>query len=242
MKRQFLSAVSATIIGLTMLSSQSFSQQKTAKECQKEWRANKAANQSNGLTEKAYVRQCRSAAATAEPTPPSPPATAPSENNGGKKTTKACRDEWKANKAANKANGVTEKAYVEQCKAGAAPPLTTTAPATAPPPPRSTAPTSRPTSSPTATAPQAAPLTAPTRPARPAPIAPIANPSANEFSTESQAKAHCPADTIVWANLRSRVYHFTGTRYYGATEKGAYMCERDATGAGVRAAKNEKHP
>jgi hypothetical protein len=242
MRRKFLSAVGATIIGLVMLSAHSFAQQKTTKECQEEWRANKAANQSNGLTEKAYVQQCRGRAATAEPIPASPPVAAPSKNIGGKKTAKACRDEWKANKAANKANGVTEKAYVEQCQAGGAPPQATTAPARTPPPPQSTAPTSRPTSSPTATAPQTTPVTAPTRPARPAPIAPTANPSANEFSTEAQAKAHCPADTIVWANLRSRVYHFTGTRYYGATEKGAYMCERDATGTGVRAAKNEKHP
>jgi hypothetical protein len=242
MKGKFLSAVVAAIIGLVMLSTQSFAQQKTTKECQEEWRANKAANQSNGLTEKAYVQQCRSGAATVQPIPASSPATAPSENSGGKKTAKACRGEWKANKAANKANGVTEKAYVERCQAGSAPPQATTAPATAPPPPQSTAPTLRPTSSPTATAPQATPASAPARPARPAPIAPTANPSANEFSTETQARAHCPVDTIVWANLRSRVYHFTGTRYYRATEKGAYMCERDAAGAGVRAAKNEKHP
>ena len=49
MKRKFLSALGATVIGLAMLSSQSFAQQKTTKECQEEWRANKAANQSNGL-------------------------------------------------------------------------------------------------------------------------------------------------------------------------------------------------
>ena len=34
------------------------------------------------------------------------------------KTAKACRDEWRANKDANQAKGVTEKAYVTQCRAG----------------------------------------------------------------------------------------------------------------------------
>jgi hypothetical protein len=43
-----------------------FAQQKTAKECREEWRVNKAANQSNGVTEKAYVVQCRGGAAPAQ--------------------------------------------------------------------------------------------------------------------------------------------------------------------------------
>jgi hypothetical protein len=33
-----------------------------------------------------------------------------------------------------------------------------------------------------------------------------------------------------------------GTRDYGNTKQGAYMCEKDAKAAGDRAAKNEKHP
>ena len=36
------------------------------------------------------------------------------------KTVKACEDEWKANKAANQAAKITQKAYVEKCRAGAA--------------------------------------------------------------------------------------------------------------------------
>jgi hypothetical protein len=46
----------------------------------------------------------------------------------------------------------------------------------------------------------------------------------------------------VWVTLRSRIYHFSGTRFYGSTQHGTYMCERDATTAGMRAAKNETHP
>jgi hypothetical protein len=47
---------------------------------------------------------------------------------------------------------------------------------------------------------------------------------------------------VVWANLKSKIYHFSGTKDYGATKDGAYMCEKDATAQDIRAAKNEKHP
>jgi hypothetical protein len=46
----------------------------------------------------------------------------------------------------------------------------------------------------------------------------------------------------VWANLNSKIYHFGGHKDYGHTKEGAYMCEKDALGQGIRAAKNEKHP
>jgi hypothetical protein len=65
---------------------------------------------------------------------------------------------------------------------------------------------------------------------------------AGEYATEAQARAHCPGDTVVWANTRSNIYHFAGTRNYGTTIAGAYMCERDSLSEGMRAAKNETHP
>jgi len=34
------------------------------------------------------------------------------------KTVKACEDEWRANRTANQAAGITEKAYVDKCRAG----------------------------------------------------------------------------------------------------------------------------
>jgi len=46
----------------------------------------------------------------------------------------------------------------------------------------------------------------------------------------------------VWANLESKIYHFEGSKYYGQTKSGAYLCEKDATATGFRAAQNEKHP
>jgi hypothetical protein len=233
MKRQIAVVMCAAFLGLVTLSSHAIAQQKTAKDCRGEWRANKAANQANGVTEKAYVAQCRGGAApaqsTAAPPPPPPPATAPppAATTGGQKTAKDCREEWRANKAANQANGVTEKAYVAQCRGGAAPDQTIAVPP--PPPPPAAAPPSRP-------APPPPPA------AEPAPSV-KANPvGANEFSTEGQAKARCPTDTVVWVTLTSKIYHFSGTRFYGNTKHGAYMCERDAAAAGVRAAKNETHP
>jgi hypothetical protein len=43
-------------------------------------------------------------------------------------------------------------------------------------------------------------------------------------------------------NEHSHIYHFVGTRDYGNTKRGAYMCEAEAQAAGNRAAKNERHP
>jgi hypothetical protein len=143
------------------------------------------------------------------------------------KTIKACQEEWRANKTANQAKGVTEKAYVTQCRAGTA----TTAPA------------------PTANGPaKAAPSTAPAAPSRaakpstPAATAPPTPSGANQYSAEGQAKARCGSGTVVWVNLNSKIFHFAGHKDYGHTKSGAYMCETDAVSQGMRAAKNEKHP
>jgi len=65
---------------------------------------------------------------------------------------------------------------------------------------------------------------------------------AGEFTSDQQARAHCPSDAVVWINTKSRIYHFAGTSNYGNTKHGAYMCEADAKAAGDRAAMNEHHP
>jgi len=64
----------------------------------------------------------------------------------------------------------------------------------------------------------------------------------DQYSTEAQAAAHCPRDTVVWANTSTGVYHYAGTHWYGNTKFGAYMCEGDTVGSGVRRAKNEVPP
>jgi hypothetical protein len=235
------------VLGLMALSSHAVAQQKTAKECRDEWRTNKAANQASGVTEKAYVAQCRGGAEPAQPTaapaPPPTPAPVPTAATTGQKTAKECREEWRANKAANQASGVTEKAYVAQCRGGAPAAQPTAAPAAPPaPPPAPTAAPAAPAPAPTAAAPPSRPVPPPPPTAAPAPSVPAKAVGANEFSTEAQAKARCPTDTVVWVNLNSKIYHFSGTRFYGNTEQGAYMCERDSVAAGIRAAKNETHP
>ena len=63
---------------------------------------------------------------------------------------------------------------------------------------------------------------------------------AGEFTTEADAKAKCPTDTVVWVNTKSHKYHYAGHKSYGTTKQGAYMCEADAKAAGDVAAKDEK--
>ncbi len=58
-----------------------------------------------------------------------------------------------------------------------------------------------------------------------------------EYADEASAKAHCPTDTVVWANTTSKAYHLAGTKYYGKTKKGAYMCQKDADSSGFHAPK-----
>lgn len=149
------------------------------------------------------------------------------------KTVKACQDEWRANRAANQGAGITEKAFVEQCRAGGA----TAQPAARPAGPAVAAPAQKPAT------PAQPPTTTGLAPATSsAPAAPTSITGANQFASESLARGHCLNDTVVWANLNSKIYHFGGARDYGNTKEGAYMCERDARGQGMRAAKNEKHP
>jgi hypothetical protein len=63
--------------------------------------------------------------------------------------------------------------------------------------------------------------------------------AASQFTSEADAKSHCPGDTVVWVNTNSKIYHYTGTPAFGATKRGAYVCEKETSAAGFRAAKNE---
>lgn len=231
---------------------------KTAKDCTAEWRADKAGMQARGVTEKAYVEQCRTGAAPAASAPPArptaatpPPVVAPSPStstSSSQRTAKECIAEWRADKAGMQARGVTEKAYVEQCRAGGTMPTATA------PEPKPT-PAAPPPSRPAPTATQAAPAPAPQKPAptttatpAPAPAPQTSAPKdqatleAGQFADEASAKARCSTDTVVWVNLPSKVYHFAGTKSYGTTKRGVYMCEKEAIAGENRASKTEKHP
>ena len=183
--------------------------------------------QSKGIKEKDYVAQCRGAptpVAAPKEAPAKPPAASPPEaapKSG--KTAKECGAEWTANKADNQAKGIDKKQYVAQCRADGV----AVAPTPAPEP-----------ASPT-TLPARKPTTATGAPPRAAPIAPT---GAGQYRVESEARGHCPADTVVWVNLKSKIYHFTGTKNYGNTKLGAYACEREAIAQGDRASRVETHP
>jgi hypothetical protein len=234
----------AMAVGLVALSGTPASAQaKTATQCRDEWRANKADNQAKGITEKAYVAECRAGGAAAQTAPA--PSAQPSSASGQAKTATQCRDEWRANKADNQAKGITEKAYVTQCRAGTA--AAQPAPAPAPEKKATAAPAPAPAAEKkTTAAPAPAPAPAPEKKTATAPMAPppaaTAPTGVNQYTTEAQAKGRCGTGTVVWANLDSKIYHFASYKDYGNTKSGAYMCERDATSQGMRASKNEKHP
>ena len=117
-----IAVIGAAFIGATLLSFPSVAQQKTAKACTEEWRANKAANEAKGVTLKSYVTQCRAGGAAqtapAAPAAAQKPTTVAAPAATGQKTVKACVEEWRANKAANEAKGITQKAYVADCRTG----------------------------------------------------------------------------------------------------------------------------
>ena len=156
------------------------------------------------------------------------------------KTEKACQEEWRANKAENQAAKITEKAYVAKCRGTAAKPEAAK-PDAAKKPAAAAAKPEAPTPAATAPKPAQAPAPAATKSesAKPATAVPTGK---NQFTTEAQAKARCPTDTVVYVNLSSKIYHFAGHKDYGNLKNGTYMCEKDTAGAGARAAKNEKHP
>jgi hypothetical protein len=64
--------------------------------------------------------------------------------------------------------------------------------------------------------------------------------NADQFSSEADARARCGSETIVWVSTRTHVYHFPGSREFGQTKHGAFMCQANADRSGkFRAAKNE---
>lgn len=140
------------------------------------------------------------------------------------RTAKACEAEWRANKPAIQASGTKKRDFIVQCRAGTA-----------------NIPTPNKAASDKAANPaetQGSAAATPSR--RPDRRATNQTLKAGEYSTEAEAKAQCPQDTVVWANKRSRIYHYAGSRNYGSTKSGAYMCEHDTAVAGIRAAKNQK--
>ena len=69
-------------------------------------------------------------------------------------------------------------------------------------------------------------------------LADAGQPHLTLFPTEQEAQKHCQADTVVWLNLPTGVYHFKGQRWYANTKSGAFVCQKEADQAGDRPTKN----
>ena len=110
------------------------------------------------------------------------------------KTAKQCNDEWSADRAAIQATGKTKRVFVAECRG--------------------------------------VPVAARVAAAVPA--------GKDQYATEAEAKTNCRADTVVWVNSTSKVYHGSGSRSYGKTKTGAYMCEKESAAAGFRAARTAR--
>lgn len=231
-------------VGIAIAGSTAANAESVMKMCGDQWKAAKAAGTTNGETWPQFLSQCRAQQNSAgmgggmAPAPVAPaPITAQAPIAG--KTTSQCNEEYAANKAAIRASGQTKREFVAACRAGnetisqgaAAAPAPAPAPASAPAPAPSTG--------------SLLPWQQPASPPAPAPMAPAnysAPPAAAGSTSAQQVQYRCPGATVVWVNEHSHIFHYPGTRDYGNTKHGEYMCEADATAAGNRAAKNEKHP
>jgi len=123
------------------------------------------------------------------------------------KSEKACAAEWRAEKAANRTKGLSEKAYVEQCRNASA--IAQAAPG--------------PSGSTTGAA-------SPLQKSSHAPAG-----TGNEFASAAEAKSRCGSDPIVRINERSKTYVVIGDKRHGTGKRGTFMCEQDARAHGMRA-------
>jgi hypothetical protein len=219
-------------------------QAKTVKACDAEYTASKAAIKAAGEKKTDFVAAVTAplssgAASSTKSTAAAPAAPAAQAPAPASKTVRACVADYTANKAAIKASGETKRDFVARCR-------TDTAAVTAPLPSGSTSNSSKSASAPAPSAPapsKPAPSSAdysPQTPAKSTNKGTAAGP--NQFVTEADAKARCPGDYVVWANTKSKIYHYATSKKYGHTKRGAYMCEKDTASAGFRASKRGKKP
>jgi hypothetical protein len=95
-----------------------------------------------------------------------------------------------------------------------------------------------------AESPAASPKAKPTpKKAKPTPTArPAVSPSRATRAIDEASNPPAPGGGHgqVWVNPETRVYHRTGSRFYGTTRKGKYMTEQDAIQAGYKPAPTKR--
>ena len=212
-------ALSAMVVAAAIGLAPAAHAESVMKQCGQEYQAAKAGNTLNGQSWQQFLGACRTrlkegaaapAAAPVQPAAAAAPMAAPAS---GESVMKQCGDAWKTAKANNTTGGQTWPEFLKGCRKTASATPAAAAPAPAPMAP---APTMQPKPTQTAVRPT----------------------GAGEFATEAEAKARCPT-SVVWVNSKSHIYHYPGTRSYGTTKQGAYMCEGDAQAAGDRASRSK---
>jgi hypothetical protein len=250
MRNSFNSLLAAATLafGLSVGAPNSAHAESVMKACASQWKQAQTTGTTGGQSWPQFLAQCRtnqnSPASTPASAPaptsqsgslfpwsqPSAPASAAASTVGaGQSVMRLCASQWKDAKAAGTTGGQSWPQFLAQCRTRQGSPATpsggfATAPAPAP----------APASQSGSLFPwwqQSAPASAPGAPTAP---------RVGEYTTELAARARCPSDTVVWANTPSRIYHYSGTRYYGQTRRGAYMCEADARAAGYRATRSRQ--
>jgi hypothetical protein len=249
MRNWFGSLVAAATLafGIAVCGPTSANAESVMKACAGQWKQAQATGATGGQSWPQFLAQCRTSQASPASTPVSAPAPAPTQSGSlfpwsqpsapasattstagaGQSVMKLCAAQWKDAKAAGTTGGQSWPQFLGQCRARQGS-------AAAPSGGFASAPAPAPASQSGSLFPwwqQSAPASAPGAPA---------TPRAGEYTTELAARARCPSDTIVWANTPTRIYHYSGTRYYGQTRRGAYMCEADARAAGYRATRSRQ--
>ena len=245
MRNSFSSLLAAATLAFGLsVASNSANAESVMKACASQWKQAQSTGATGGQSWPQFLAQCRTvqispaSAPTPAPAPPSgslfpwsqpsAPAPATASNAGaGQSVMKLCASQWKDAKAAGTTGNQTWPQFLAQCRTrqgSAAAPSGGFVQAPAP------APASQ-SGSPFPWWKQSAPASTSGAPAAP---------RAGEYTTELAARARCPSDIVVWVNTPTRIYHYSGTRYYGQTRKGAYMCEADARAAGYRATRSRQ--
>jgi len=151
------------------------------------------------------------------------PASAPSTAVSNQSVMKQCGAQWQSAKAAGTTNGATWPQFLKDCPARLA--STTSAPSQGGFAPAAPAPAPAPSPAPTRSG-SLFPWQQPTAPHAGAPAS-----TGGGSASPQEAQYRCHGSTVVWVNEHSHIYHFAGTRDYGNTKSGAYICEADAQAA-----------